>query len=41
MGGMSRAAWSAAFLIVAVLMLVSLVVFRLLGPRALAGDRRG
>ena len=41
MGGMSRGAWSAAFLIVAVLMLVSLAIFRWLGPRALAGDRRG
>ena len=40
LGGMSRVAWGAAFMIVAVLMLVSLVVFRLLGPRALAGDRR-
>ena len=40
LGGMSRVAWGAAFMIVAALMLVSLVVFRLLGPRALAGDRR-
>jgi predicted MFS family arabinose efflux permease len=39
LGGMSRAAWSTAFVIVAVLTLVSLVIFRLLGPRALSGDR--
>jgi predicted MFS family arabinose efflux permease len=38
-GGMSRASWSAAFLLVAVLMLVALVTFRWLRPRELAGDR--
>lgn len=38
-GGMSRAAWSAAFLAVAVLMLLALVAFWLLRPRELAGDR--
>jgi MFS family permease len=38
-GGMSRAAWGAAFLAVAVLMLVALVAFWLLRPRELAGDR--
>lgn len=38
-GGMSRAAWGAAFLAVAVLMLLALVAFWLLRPRELAGDR--
>jgi predicted MFS family arabinose efflux permease len=38
-GGMSRAAWSSAFLVVAALMLLALVAFNLLRPRALAGDR--
>ena len=38
-GGMSRVAWGAAFLLVAVLMLLALVAFRLLRPRELAGDR--
>ena len=38
-GGMSRIAWGAAFLMVAVLMLLALVVFWWLRPRELAGDR--
>jgi dipeptide/tripeptide permease len=38
-GGMSRAAWGAAFLAVAVLMLLALVAFWLIRPRELAGDR--
>ena len=38
-GGMSRTAWSAAFLMVAALMVVALIVFRVLRPRELAGDR--
>ena len=38
-GGMSRVAWGAAFLVVAVLMLLALVAFRLIRPRELAGDR--
>jgi predicted MFS family arabinose efflux permease len=38
-GGMSRAGWGAAFLAVAVLMLLALVAFWLLRPRGLAGDR--
>jgi len=38
-GGMSRVAWGAAFLIVAVLMLFALVAFWLIRPRELAGDR--
>jgi MFS family permease len=38
-GGMSRAAWGTAFLAVAVLMLIALVVFQLIRPRELAGDR--
>lgn len=38
-GGMSRAAWGAAFLIVACLMLIALVAFRVMRPRELAGDR--
>jgi predicted MFS family arabinose efflux permease len=39
-GGMSRAGWSAAFLLVAALMALALVTFWLLRPRGLAGDRR-
>jgi predicted MFS family arabinose efflux permease len=39
LGGMSRAAWSVAFLLIAVLMLVALITFRVLRPRELAGDR--
>jgi len=38
-GGMSRAAWSAAFLAIAILMLFALVAFWLIRPRELAGDR--
>ena len=38
-GGMSRTSWSAAFLLVAVLMLLALVIFRWMRPRELAGDR--
>ena len=38
-GGMSRPAWGAAFLGVAILMLLALVVFWLIRPRELAGDR--
>jgi dipeptide/tripeptide permease len=38
-GGMSRAGWSAAFLAVAVLMLLALAAFWLIRPRELAGDR--
>ena len=38
-GGMSRLAWGAAFLAVAALMLLELVVFWLMRPRELAGDR--
>jgi predicted MFS family arabinose efflux permease len=38
-GGMSTAAWSAAFGSVAILMLLSLITFRVMRPRELAGDR--
>ena len=38
-GGMSRVAWGAAFLVVAILMLLALVAFWLIRPRELAGDR--
>ena len=38
-GGMSRASWSAAFLAVAVLMLLALLAFWIIRPRELAGDR--
>jgi MFS family permease len=38
-GGMSRAAWGAAFLAVAILMLLALVAFWVIRPRELAGDR--
>ena len=38
-GGMSRAAWGAAFLAVAILMLLALAAFWLIRPRELAGDR--
>jgi dipeptide/tripeptide permease len=40
-GGMSRMAWSVSFGLVAVLMLLALVVFRLMRPRELSGDRNG
>src|SRR5436190_6854806 len=39
LGGMSRTSWSAAFLLVAVLMLFALVAFTVMRPRDLAGDR--
>ena len=38
-GGMSRAAWGMAFLVVALLMLLALIVFRMMRPRELTGDR--
>ena len=38
-GGMSQLAWGLAFLAVAVLMLLALIVFRAIRPRELAGDR--
>lgn len=38
-GGMSRVAWGVSFGLIAVLMLAALVVFRLMRPRELAGDR--
>jgi predicted MFS family arabinose efflux permease len=38
-GGMSRAAWAAAFMAVAALMLLALAAFWLIRPRELAGDR--
>ncbi|MBI2225711.1 MAG: MFS transporter [Betaproteobacteria bacterium] len=38
-GGMSRVAWGAAFLVVALLMLLALAAFWLIRPRELAGDR--
>jgi MFS family permease len=38
-GGMSRLAWSIAFAAIAVLMLAALIVFWLIRPRELAGDR--
>jgi predicted MFS family arabinose efflux permease len=39
-GGMSRASWAAAFVLVAALMSCALVAFRLMRPREVAGDRR-
>ena len=38
-GGMSRAGWGAAFLLVALLSVLALAVFWILRPRELAGDR--
>jgi len=38
-GGMSPPAWAAAFLLVALLMLLALVAFWLMRPRELAGDK--
>jgi predicted MFS family arabinose efflux permease len=38
-GGMSRTAWSVSFGLVALLMLLALVVFKLMRPRELMGDR--
>jgi MFS family permease len=40
-GGMSHAAWAAAFLAVAALMLLALATFWLIRPRELSGDRGG
>jgi len=40
-GGMSRAGWSIAFMLIAALSLVALTAFRLMRPRELAGDRAG
>lgn len=37
-GGMSRAGWAAAFLMIAFLMLIALATFRLMRPRELSGD---
>jgi predicted MFS family arabinose efflux permease len=39
-GGMSRATWAAAFLMIALLCIAALAVFWLMRPRELAGDRR-
>jgi MFS family permease len=38
-GGMSRAGWSAAFLLIAALSLVALAAFTIMRPRELEGDR--
>ena len=38
-GGMSPAAWAAAFAMIAALMLIALAVFLIMRPRALVGDR--
>ncbi len=38
-GGMSRTAWGVSFGLVAVLMLLALIAFRLMRPQELAGDR--
>jgi MFS family permease len=38
-GGMSRTGWGVSFGLVAVLMLLALVAFRMMRPRELAGDR--
>ena len=38
-GGMSRATWAAAFILIAVLSIAALAAFWLMRPRALAGDR--
>lgn len=38
-GGMSAMAWAVAFSMIAALMLIALVVFLVMRPRALAGDR--
>jgi len=40
-GGMSRVAWGAAFLAIAILMLLALAAFQLIRPRELVGDRGG
>jgi predicted MFS family arabinose efflux permease len=39
-GGMSPSAWTAAFSMIAALMVVALIAFMLMRPRALAGDQR-
>ncbi len=39
-GGMSRGGWAAAFLLIALLVLVSLIAFAIMRPREIAGDRR-
>ena len=41
LGGASRAAWTAAFLCIAFLMLIALVAFRIMRPAELAGDKFG
>ncbi len=38
-GGMSPAAWAAAFFMIASLMLLALIAFWIMRPRELAGDR--
>jgi predicted lipid-binding transport protein (Tim44 family) len=38
-GGMSTAAWAAAFLMIALLTLIALTIFWLMQPRELKGDR--
>jgi MFS family permease len=38
-GGMSRAGWSMAFLLIAILSVVALTAFWIMRPRELAGDR--
>ena len=40
-GGTSSAAWAAAFSMIAAFSLMALVVFLIMRPRALAGDRSG
>jgi MFS family permease len=40
-GGMSRIGWGAAYLTVAVLVLVSLILFTLMKPNDIEGDRKG
>ena len=40
-GGQSRGAWAAAFLLIALLSVIALVMFWIMRPRELAGDRGG
>ena len=40
-GGMSAAAWTTAFAMIAALTLMALAAFLLMQPRGLAGDRSG
>jgi hypothetical protein len=40
-GGMSRGAWGAAFFSIALLTVLALVMFLVMRPRELAGDRGG